>query len=111
MARFGFIQKFEPEFESIITYLELLEMFLSSDDVEKDKQVPVLLSVVGMKTYSLLCSLLKLKAPKEEKFAHLERVLKVDLEPQRLVIAERFHVYQQCQAAAELCSNYVAELQ
>ena len=68
-------------------------MFFVANDMGEDKQIPVLLSVLGMKTYSLLRSLLTLKAPKEEMFANLERILEVAFEPQLLVIAKRFHFH------------------
>ena len=51
MAKFGCIQEFQPESESITAYFERLEMFFAANDVEEDKRVPVLLSVVGKKTY------------------------------------------------------------
>ena len=110
MAKFGCIQEFQPESETITAYFEWLEMFYAANDVEEDKQVPVLLSVVGMKIYSLLCSLLAPKSPKEEAFANLERDLKLHFESLLLVIAERFHFYQWRQAAAESLSDYVTEL-
>ena len=85
-------------------------MFFAANDVEEDKQVAVFPSVIRMKTYSLLRNLLASKAPKEETFASLERVVKLHFKPQLLVTAERFHFYQRSQEAAESLSHYVAKL-
>ena len=90
-ATFGRMQEFVPESESITAYLERIDLFFAANDVAEDKRVPVLLSVVGMKPYALLRSLLAPKAPKEHTFAALVETLKKHFEPQPLIIAERFN--------------------
>ena len=60
--------------ESITAFFKRLKMFVAPNDVAEEKQEPVLLSVIGMKTYSLLRSLLAPKAPKGETFVNLECV-------------------------------------
>ena len=39
------------------TYLERVQLFFLTNEVEDDKKVPIFLSVVGSKTYSLLRNL------------------------------------------------------
>ena len=54
MATYGQLQEYKPESENITAYLERAEVFFRANDIAEDKQVPVFLSVVGGKTYSLL---------------------------------------------------------
>ena len=77
MAKFGCIQEFQPESESITTYFKWLHMFLTANCVAEDKWVSVLLNVISMKTCSLLCRLLTPKTPKNEMFGNLEKASKV----------------------------------
>ena len=49
LAKFGQIQKFEPDNELFSTYIEHLELFFEANDVADGKRVPVLLSVIGAK--------------------------------------------------------------
>ena len=51
---FGRIQEYEPMNELSSAYLERIQLFFLANGVEDDKKVPVFLSVVGSKTYSLL---------------------------------------------------------
>ena len=51
---FGRIQEYEPMNELFSAYLECVQLFFLANGVEDDKKVPVFLSVVGSKTYSLL---------------------------------------------------------
>ena len=48
------IDEFQPENESIAAYLKRVELFFSANDIAAEKQVPVFLSVIGGRTYSLL---------------------------------------------------------
>ena len=79
MAEFGCtcIKEFQPESKSIAACFEQLKMFFAASNVAEDKIVLILLSVSGMKTYSLLFSLLALKAMKDEASANLEKGMEV----------------------------------
>jgi 5-hydroxyisourate hydrolase-like protein (transthyretin family) len=50
MARLSHINEFDSEKETISAYLERVEMFFQANDVKTEKRVPVLLSVIGVKT-------------------------------------------------------------
>ena len=50
----GQMQEFDPETELIKSYIEQLEMFFTVNDIATAKQVPVLLTVIGKTTFSLL---------------------------------------------------------
>ena len=51
---FGRIQEYELVNELFSAYLERIQLCFLANEVEGDKKVPVFLSVVGNRTYSLL---------------------------------------------------------
>ena len=69
------LKAFQPDNERTSAYLERLQMFFAANDVKEAKQVPVLLSAIGGKTYSLLSDLLSPEKPSERTFRDLQRVL------------------------------------
>lgn len=90
----GQLEAFQPDNERMLAYLERLHMYFAANDIKEEKQVPMLLSVIGGKTYSLLSDLLTPKKPLEKTFRELQRVLLTHFEPKQLVITERFHLHQ-----------------
>ena len=105
---YGSVQEYNQENELFSAYLERMNLFFSANDVEDDKKVPIFLTVVGSKTFSLLRSLVAPSLPQEKTFA--------DFEPKPLVIAERFLFHKRfvfhkrSQALGESIANYMAEL-
>ena len=79
-------------------------------NVTDDKQVPVLLSNIGAKTYGLLRSLAAPKAPKEKTLDEIKKLLKSHFEPTPSVTAERYRFHRRDQAPGEMIADYVAEL-
>ena len=110
MARLGRVNKFIPEKETISAYLERVDMFFLANDINEDKKVPVLLSVLGATTYALLRNLVTPDAPKDKDFATLSKLLKDHYEPTPIVIAERYRFYSRKQNADESIAEYIAEL-
>ena len=110
MATYGQLQEYKPESENITAYLERVEVFFRANDIAADKQVPVFLSVVGGKTYSLLRDLTSPEKPQDKTLAQLSETLKSHFQPKPLVIAERFYFHRRNQNAAESIADYVAEL-
>ena len=106
---YGSVQEYNQESKLFSAYLERVNLFFSANDLEDDKKVPIFLTVVGSKTYSLLRSLVA-PLPQEKTFAELSEVLKVHFEPKPLVIAERFLFHKHSQALGESIANYMAEL-
>jgi len=53
MSSFGKIDVFQPESEVFSAYLEQTELYFEANGIEKTKQVPVFLSSLDSKTYSL----------------------------------------------------------
>ena len=104
---YGSVQEYNQESELFSAYLERVNLFFSANDLEDDKKVPIFLTVVGSKTYSLLRSLVAPSLPQVKTFAELSKVLNVHFEPKPLVIAERFLFHKRSQ---ESIANYMAEL-
>ncbi len=50
----GHMEAFDESVEPWTTYIERFEHFVEANSIEDDKKVPVLLSVIGEKTYGLL---------------------------------------------------------
>ncbi len=109
-ACIGKISEFDPETESVSSYVERVEFFFSANDVPAAKHVPVLLSAIGEKTYDLLRNLLVPAALKDKSFKELVMALKSHFELKPLIIAERFKFHQQGQAPGETVAEYIAEL-
>ena len=67
MARstFGQLQEFQPESETIAAYLERASLYFQANSIAEEKQVAVFLSVIGVKKYSLLCSLTAPERPRQ----------------------------------------------
>ena len=106
----GQMQEFDPETESITSYIERLEMFFTANDIADAKQVSVLLTVIGKTTFSLLRNLLAPELPKDKDYKDLVKALEGHYEPKPLVIAERFNFYQRRQQQGESIANFVADL-
>ena len=62
---FGNMDSFNPDNEAISVYLERFDLFIQANGIADEKKVPVFLSVLGGKTYSLLRNLLSLALPKD----------------------------------------------
>ena len=109
-ATFGQVQEFHPENESVTAYLQRVQQFFQANGIQTAKQVPVFLSMIGGKNYSLLWNLVSPDQPKDKSFDQLSEVLKKHFQPKPLVIAERFHFHRRNQASGESLAENVAEL-
>ena len=92
------------------SYLERVGLFFTANEVPEAKKVPVFLSVLGSKTYSVLRTLVAPTIPQDKSFADLVSVLKKHFDPKPLVIVERFQFHQHAQNIGESIADYVAEL-
>lgn len=110
MSSFGKIDIFQPEAEVFSAYLERIELYFEANGIEDAKQVPVFLSLLDAKTYSLLRTLVAPEAPRGKSFKILAELLKNHFEPKPLVIAERFTFHRRNQRPEESIMQYLAEL-
>jgi hypothetical protein len=109
MQILGNLQEFNPDNETIVVYLERMQMFFEVNNVEDAKRVPVLLTANGAK-YSLLRDLVSPATPREKSLDELVKVLKDHFEPKPLVIAERYRFYHRDQRTDESIAEYLAVL-
>ena len=82
--------EFKPENDKIEAFLERVQVFFQANGIEEDKQVPVLLTLIGSTNYVLLSNLVSPSKPKDKSFTQLAEVLHGPFDPKPLVIAEGF---------------------
>ena len=111
MALLGKIGQFDSTTDQWSSYKERLEKFIVANDVADEKHVPVLLSVIGGRTYELLRSLTSPERPAQKTFAQLCEILENHLAPRQLVIAERFRFDTQNQQKNENVSDFCVAIQ
>ena len=68
MAVFGHINEFKPDQESLAVYLERVELFFAANNVQAERKVPMLLTVIGSAAYSVLHNLLAPESPKTKTY-------------------------------------------
>ena len=110
MATIGSIQEFQPEVETIDSYLERVEVFTLANGIKEEKRVAILLSEIGGKVYGLLRNLVAPATVSAQSYQELTATLKAHFDPKPIVIAEGFHFHRRVQAVGESISEYVAEL-
>ena len=109
-AKYGCLQEFLPDEDSIDAYLERAALYFKANDIGKGKRVPILLSSIGVRTYALLRDLVAPNAPGSLSFTRISEVLSKHFQPRRLVIAERFHFHRRVQALGESVAEFDAAL-
>lgn len=110
MTTIGNIEPFSPESESITVHLERVQLYFRVDVISKDRQVPVLLSLIGTKTYTLLRNFVAPERPGDKSFQGLVKCSTDHFDPKPPVIAERFHFHQRIQSGMESVTECIAEL-
>ena len=106
----GRLEPFDPEVESIVVYLERVELYFAANEIKADKRVPVFLNLIGRENYSLLRSILSPQKPAEQPLKKLMDVLREYYEPKKVVMAARFLFHQRQQQPGESVAIYLAEL-
>ena len=110
MSKFGRLQEFNNDAESVTAYLERVELYFATNEIADDKKVAVFLSSVGATTYALLRDLAAPAKPADNTMIQLTKLLKDHYNPTPLVIAERYNFHTRAQKATESVSEYVAVL-
>ena len=111
MARHvGKIDTFNESVEDWPTYVERVELYFIANDIPDEKKSPVLLSLMGSKTYNLLRNLTAPDKPVTKSFSEIVKTLKDHLSPEPLLIAERFRFHKRFQSKQESIATFVAEL-
>ena len=87
-----------------------MKVYFAANNIDSGKHTPVLLSVIGSRTFSLLLNLCALGKPAEKSFDDLCKLLKDHFCPKPIVIAEQFYFHTRNQRATESIADYMAEL-
>jgi hypothetical protein len=106
----GKIEAFDAANKEWGTYCERVEQYFLANEIEDDKQVPAILSLMGSKTYGLLRSLCSPAKPSQKTFTEIVKILQEHLSPKPLVIAERFRFHKRSQLEGESISSFLASL-
>lgn len=104
------MDSFDTTVEDWTTYVERVEQYCVANEIEDERKVAVLFSVMGAKTYNLLRSLIVPAKPSDKTFTEITELLQKHLNPKPLVIAERFRFHKRNQLKTESVSEYMAEL-
>ena len=78
--------------------------------MDDNKKVPIFLSFIGGKTYSVLRDLLAPVKLREKSFSALASELTKHFQPRKIVIAERFHFHRRNQAPEKNVAEFLAQL-
>ena len=90
--------------------MERVEQFFFAYNIDENRQVPTLLSLIGSNTYTLLRDLLSPDKPATKSFQGIVTTLQQHLSPKPLEIEERFRFYKRNLREGETVLAYVAEL-
>ena len=81
MSKFGRLQEFRSDAESVTAYLECVELFFTVNEIADDKKVTVFLSSMGSTTYTLLQDLAAPTKPADKTLEELFKLLKDHYNP------------------------------
>ena len=84
----GTLGEFDHGTNGIASYLERMQLYFEANSVEDDWKVPMLLTVIGAKTYEMLRSSLTPQRLRHQIYAELVAVLQKHYDPKPLVIGE-----------------------
>ena len=91
MALFGQLGEFVESQEEWQQCAERMGHFFAANGVTtEERKCSIFLSVIGPKTYKLLCSCVSPSKPGDKSFAELVQVLKSHYNPKPSVIVERY---------------------
>ncbi|KAL7834748.1 hypothetical protein SRHO_G00289950 [Serrasalmus rhombeus] len=107
---YGHMDVFDESGEQWATYIERFVHYVVANDIPEAKKVSILFSVMGPKTYGLLCSLVAPVAPGTKTYKQVVIVLKDHFTPKPLIIAKRFRFHKRNQGEGETVAQYVAVL-
>ena len=110
MALQGRIGSFDLKTDNITEYIERVgQYFIANDVTDEKKQTVVFLFIIGNETCSLLRNLLAPESPAGKTVKTLSETLLDHLEPQSIIIAERYKFYCRDRSENEIITEYLAE--
>lgn len=106
----GSINAFDAGEETWSSYVERLEIFIDANDIKEEKKVSTLLTVMGLKTYTLVKNLCAPVKPSEKSFSEIVELVETHLSPKPSFIAERYKFSLRNQMDYETIADYVVQL-
>lgn len=106
----GRIPEFDQKTKNWVTYIARLEQFFIANDINDERKVPLLLTVVGDEMYELMVDLCNPEEPSDKTYDALVKLVKGHLNPKPSIIAERYKFRQRKQKTDESISQYVVML-
>ena len=110
MALATTIEPFNESLEDFETYVTRVKMFFVVNDVVEEKKVPLFLTLIGAKYFTLTKNLLSPKSPETCKLEAIIAALNTHFKPKTIEIYERYKFYSRNQKPSESIQEYVAEL-
>ena len=108
MALLGRIGSFDLKTDNITEYIErVVQYFIANYVTDEKKQTAVFLTIIGNETYSLLRNLLAPESPAGKTVKTLSETLIDHLEPQSIIIAERYQFYCRDRSENEVITEYM----
>lgn len=106
----GTLEPFDVHSKQWPSYIRRVKQYIVLNEIKDELRVPLLITVVGETTYSLMCDLCAPNDPETKTFDELVKLLSNHLEPQRSEIAER-HVFRlRRQRPGESMADYLQDL-
>jgi hypothetical protein len=106
----GNLEPFDIHTKQWPAYIRRVKQYILLNEIKEELCVPLLITVVGETTYSLMCDLCAPADPENKTFEQLVRLVSDHLEPQRSEIAER-HVFRlRRQRPGESMTDYLQDL-
>lgn len=106
----GTLEPFDIHSKQWPSYIRRVKQYVALNEIKDALKVPLLITVVGETTYSLMCDLCAPNDPETKTFDELVTLVSNHLEPQRSEIAER-HVFRlRRQRPGESMADYLQDL-
>jgi len=110
----GKIAPFRPGQDDFEAWIEVVDSYLLANDIDKtktpEKAAAILISCIGLPSYTLLKSLIAPKDPAKEKFENIVHVLLSHYKPAPKALAERYKFYCRRQHPGETANVFLSEL-
>lgn len=110
MSVTGKFTEFNEDVEDLNNYLERFELYIKANAVKSTDKVPLFLTVIGPKNYSVLKNLLLPKKLADETYDDLVTALKSHFAPEKSIISERCKFHKRFQQQGETLAQYAVEI-
>lgn len=110
MSVTGKFSEFNEDVEELENYLERFDLYVKANAVKDGDKVPLFLTVIGPKIYSVLKNLVLPNKVAEQTYDDLVKTLKAHYTPEKSIIAQRCKFHKRFQKEGETLSQYAVEI-